>query len=142
MANNDIGAFQGIPLRAYLFIIYADPIQNSYIEITKDFHDNIVRSNTYIRNGSMETWWGNSILNTLKQEDNDEFLMNKRSYIRETLGRTLFSADASAEYLSDEDTECKLNTFYNAATAGNIFINWGKVSILTNNIIGKTRGII
>ena len=49
LINNNIGVFQGSPLSAYLFIIYADHIMKQYNKSIKKHENNITKSKTIIR---------------------------------------------------------------------------------------------
>ena len=53
MTNNNIVGCRGSPLSAYLSIIYAVHIMNSYIKMAKETHDNILKA---INLSEMKVW--------------------------------------------------------------------------------------
>ena len=137
---NNIGVFQGTPLSANIFIIYADREMKSYTGETR----NLINTNgeVRIRNDNIENKYAEFLLNNNynyehientheAQRKNKMGGRNDRSFSLSNCDRLIYD-DANISFRNRNEIPIKLNNYNDASGPNNFQVNRNKVSILTS----------
>ena len=110
LINNNVGVFQGSPLSAYLFIIYADYIMKQYNNSIKKPSTNITKSNTITRSNEYENKWTNLTFKKIHKIDHENIQdYSLTNEINTSFDHLLYADDTAIEYkkLNDINTKIK-----------------------------------
>ena len=142
MFQNKVGVFQGSPISAQLFIIYAD---NIMLEYTDALNKSNIPQQTYkIRNKLGDKWatdqLSNNNINNSLYTNNENFEPSIQS---QTCGRTLFADDTCLDIPNIDCVYPKLKIYNNIDGRNAFIIQWGKVFIpIKQKDIYKTEQLL
>ena len=128
LIKNNIGVFQGSPLSACLFIIYADYVMNEYKNEIKQ--TNTQKSTNVIKNIEAELNWTKNLIDEPTIINNNTNTTNNDTNTSKDY--VLFADDTAIEFKNNDDIIPKLTTYDKVSKKSNFLINWAKVYILAN----------
>ena len=142
--NNNTGIFQGSPLSALLFIIYADYAMNIY---TSDIiNAGVSKTQNIIRDDKTEHSWTNYILKLKHKKSNDPIPEWKHECTNNNKTSNLnyynFADDTNIDIMKIKELPILLYSFSYAADKVNFMINWFKTNILLNKITPQITNFI